>query len=282
MRLLVRTVLLLCFSQAAPGPQFEVASVKPSPPPTGMMPAMPRPQGGPGTSDPTRITYRNMPVAMLLTMAFDVNAADIVGPAWATTYDFMGNTDKFDVEARLPEGSTKEQFHLMLQNLLADRFALTVHREKKEVPAYALVAVKNGSKLVPAPAVPPGADASEKVNVSVHGEDGFPVTPPGYNGLFVNVKSGHTRVKFIRYSMDQFAKWTRTQTKRPGVDRSGLAGVYDFYLEFGNDIGKTEAVDQGQEFSVAVQTQLGLKLVADKTEVDLLVIDHIDRKPTGN
>jgi uncharacterized protein (TIGR03435 family) len=292
----MRTVLLICgflpvvCAQTGQSLQFEVASVKPSPPPTGRLPSLPRPQGGPGTSDPTRINYRNVPVSMLITQAYAVNAADIVGPAWTTTFDFMGGEDRYDIQATLPAGTTKEQFLVMLQNLLAERFALKVHREKREVPASALVLAKNGPKLKESPSVPPGADPGEKVNVSVRGEDGFPVTPPGYSGLFVSVKSGHTRVKFIRYSMDQFAKWTRTQSKRPGVDKTSLAGTYDFYLEFANDFGTRRTADgatpeietPGLDFSAALQTELGLKLVPDKTEIDFLIIDHIDRRPSGN
>jgi uncharacterized protein (TIGR03435 family) len=226
---------------------------------------------------------------MLLARAFDVNSKDVVGPTWTTVYDFMSSDDKYDIEARLPESTTKEQFQLMLQNLLSDRFGLKVHREKKEVPAYALEVAKGGPKLKESPAPPDGSEM-EKVDVSVHGEDGFPVTPLGYSGIFVSVKSGHTRVKFIRYSMEEFAKWTRTQSNRPGVDHTGLTGRYDFYLEFGNDIGaaraadvnSTESVDQGPPYMSAIQSQLGLKLTPDKAVVELLVIDHIERTPTGN
>jgi uncharacterized protein (TIGR03435 family) len=90
--------------------------------------------------------------------------------------------------------------------------------------------------------------------------------------------------------MDEFAKWTRVNSKRPGVDHTGLTGRYDFYLEFGNDIGVSqtaegnvpEAIDQGEAFSVALQTQLGLRLVSDTTEIEVLVIDHISRIPSAN
>jgi uncharacterized protein (TIGR03435 family) len=293
MRRVMRSLLLVCgglLIAAAQGPTFEVVSLKPSPPPSGRMPAFPKPEGGPGTADPTRISYRNMPMAMLITLAFEVNGADVAGPEWVKTYEMAGNTDKFDIEAKLPADTSQQQFHLMLQNLLAERFALQVHREKKEVPAYALVVAKDGSKLKEAPPLDAGADTGEKVDVRVKGEDGFPVTPPGYSGIFVTVKSGHTRVKFIRYSMEQFAKWTRANSKRPGVDRTGLAGVYSFYLEYGNEIGVRrtpdaggpELLDQAPEFSVALQKELGLKLTPDKAEIEMLVIDHINRTPSGN
>jgi uncharacterized protein (TIGR03435 family) len=277
-------------SQTRPAPEFDVVSLKPSPPPTAGRPSLPRLQGGPGTASPTRITYRNIPMAMLLIGAYNINSADVVGPDWATHVDYMSPADKFDIDATLPAGTSTEQFHLMLQNLLADRFALKVHRETKEVPAYALVLAKDGPKIKQSPSVPAGGDAADKVNVAIKGEDGFPVTPPGYSGLFVGVTPGHTRVKFIRYSIADFAKWTRASSKRPGVDRTGLTGVYDFYFEFANELGPRrtaegeapDVLDQAQDFSVALQTQLGLKLISDKTEIERLVIDHIDRTPSGN
>jgi uncharacterized protein (TIGR03435 family) len=274
----------VALAQTATEARFEVASVKPSPPAPSLTGALPRQQGGPGTSDPTRIAYRNIPLAMIVTQAFEVNGADVLGPEWARSADLLGNSDKFDIDATLPTDTSQAQFHAMLRTLLADRFALKVHREKKEVPAYALVVMKNGPKLKESPAAPPGTDA-QKVDVRVRGEDGFPVTPPGYSGLFVNVKSGHTRVKFIGYSMEQFAKWTRVNSKRPGVDRTGLTGRYDFYVEYDSAIASrpdANELDRGPDFAVALQSQLGLKLTPDKTEIELLVIDHIERTPSEN
>ena len=284
MRSAIRNVLwfaacvrIVCW-QPGPNAAFEAASVKPSPPPAGKF-APSRMQGGPGTADPTRIAYRNMPMSMLVFEAYDIDRADVTGPEWATstTVDYTSYADKFDVVATLPAGTSREQFRLMMQNLLAERFALRVHRERKEVPAYALVPAKNGPKLKESPPAPAGA-STDDVKVSVRGEDGFPVTPPGYSGIFANVP-GHTRVKFIGYSMGDLARGTRVNSNRPGVNRTGLTGRYDFYLEFGNDIA---SADQGEDFSTALKTQLGLMLESDNTEIEQLVIDHIDRTPSGN
>jgi uncharacterized protein (TIGR03435 family) len=281
----IRTALLIygCLpmvsAQPAQGPVFDAASVRPSPPPGRFAPQ--RVNGGPGTADPTRISYRNTPMRTILFLAYGVDPADTLGPAWATTIvDYTRITDGFDIEATLPAGTSPGRFRLMLQNLLAERFALSVHREKKEAPAFALVPAKNGPKLKESLAVLPGTETGDPVKSSVRGEDDFPLTPPGYSGMFVNVKSGRTRVKFLGTSMEEFAKWTRVNSKRPGIDRTGLTGRYDFYLEFSNGIG--EPGDQAEDFSTALQTQLELKLLPEKTEVELLVIDHIDRTPSGN
>ncbi|HXS97538.1 MAG TPA: TIGR03435 family protein [Candidatus Limnocylindrales bacterium] len=277
--------VFVCGLAAAQTPEFEVVSLKPSPPATSPIGSLFRFNGGPGTADPTNIHYRNIPVAMLITDAYEVTSADVVGPDWARVVEMRADRDKYDIDAKLPPGTTKEQLRLMMRKLLEDRFGIQVHREKKEVPAYALTAAKGGPKIQPAPDVPPDVPEA-KVDVSVRGEDGFPKTPPAYSGLFVTVTPGHTRVKIIRFSMEQFAKWTRANSRRPGVDRTGMPGVYSFYLEFGNEIGArpTDAgdADRGPEFAVAVEKQLGLKLVSDKTEIEQLIIDHIERVPSGN
>jgi uncharacterized protein (TIGR03435 family) len=286
---LVCGCLSIANAQAGQTPEFDVASLKPSPPPENRFP--PRMAGGPGTEDRTRISYRSVPLAMLIAEGYGVDAPGyVVGPAWATTWDLRNDKDRYNIEAKLPAQTSKEQFRSMLRNLLADRFALKLHREKRAAPVFALVLAKNGPKIKESPPAAVDANSEQKLDLHVRGEDGFPVTPPGYSGLFVRATSGHTRVKFIRYSMDQFAKWTSVNSKRPGVDRTGLTGRYDFYLEFGNDIGvpKTvegsapQTVDQGETFSAAVQSQLGLRLVPETAEIELLVIDHIERVPSAN
>jgi uncharacterized protein (TIGR03435 family) len=269
---------------------FEVATLKPSPPPTGPIPIpIPHREGGPGTADPSQIRYRNIPLPQLLTVAYGVDPGDIVGPEWAREVVPATTSDKYDIDAVLPPQTTDKQLQIMLQKLLIARFAILAHREKKTVAAYALAVASGGLKIKP-DEVPEDPEARQKLDVTVKGDDGFPVTLPGYNGLFVRAISGYTRVKFIRYSMDQFAKWTRVNTNRPGIDRTGLTGRYSFYLEFGDDIGirttdsgtVPEPLDRGQSFPSAIEKQLGLKLIADNAEIELLVIDNINRVPSGN
>ena len=270
--------------------EFEVASVKPTQQLLSGVPPGPLLQGGPGTRDPLRISYRNVPLPLLIALAYEVSDGDVVGPDWATKVDFITDKHTFDIEARLPPGASKEQLRLMLQSLLAERFALKTHWEKKEAPAYALVLAKGGPKFQESPPAPAGADPNVRVNLFTPGTDGFPATPPGYSGMFVHPIPGHTRAKFIRYSLDEFAKWTRTNSGRPSINSTGLTGRYDFYLDYGNDLPdpkKTESrasdiLDQGAGFMSALQTQLGLRLIPTQAKVDVLVIDHVERVPTEN
>ena len=111
MRILAGTFFALL--AAAQSPQFEVASIKPSAPPIGGRIRM-QWRGGPGTDDPGLFTCENWPVSQLIVQAFDLKDYQISGPDW------MAST-RFTISAKIAEGTTEARFHLMMQNLLADR-----------------------------------------------------------------------------------------------------------------------------------------------------------------
>src|ERR1700722_3983486 len=163
-RFSIRAALLFFTSCAdfaqttAATPSFEVATIKPAAPPATSMGAgggmrfaiRMGAQGGPGTSDPGQITYSNLPLKNLLVNAFGVKTYQISGPAWI-------DTERFDIVAKVPQGATKDDVKLMLQNLLAERFKLTLHREKKDLPMYALVVAKRGPTMKESPPDDPNA-----------------------------------------------------------------------------------------------------------------------------
>src|SRR5262245_17945120 len=129
-------------SQSPAAPAFEVASVKPSDPnaATGFMGSVPsmRPQGTGG------IAVSNMPFRLLVRMAYGVQDFQLIGgPAW--------QSNKFDITAKAPEGTAKGTPDLlpMMKTLLADRFKLKTHTEKRELPVYALVLARSDGKLGP-------------------------------------------------------------------------------------------------------------------------------------
>jgi hypothetical protein len=165
---------------AALAQTFEVASVKPAAPITGNR-IMVMMRGGPGTPDPGQITYTNVSLQNVLINAYGVKGFQISGPGWL-------DSERYDIVAKVPRGATKEQFMGMLQNLLAERFKLTLHREKKDLPMYALVVGKNGPKLKesvdgPAPKEggPVDGPATTMGRVTM-GKDGFPAMPPASGG----------------------------------------------------------------------------------------------------
>jgi uncharacterized protein (TIGR03435 family) len=121
---------------------FEVASVKKAAPPQfgrGQVIAFGR-RGGPGTADPGQITWSGATLKMLLTEAYGVRAYQVSGPGWL-------DTERYDIVAKVSPGSTKEQVKVMWQNLLADRFGVTLHRVSKVFPVDEMVPAKGGVKL---------------------------------------------------------------------------------------------------------------------------------------
>ena len=117
------------------GPRaFEVASVKR---------ATPSPGGGSNSSmrlDPGRLTCTNVSLKKLIWESYSVKEYQVAGPDWIST-------EIYDIAATLPPGTTGDEVRLMIQTLLAERFKLTLRRETREMPVYALVVGKNGSKL---------------------------------------------------------------------------------------------------------------------------------------
>jgi uncharacterized protein (TIGR03435 family) len=243
-------------SQAQPA--FEVASVKPAAPLVmdggGRMVAGGRGgRGGGIRTDPQMFTARNSSLKQLVAYAYHVwNYQISGGPSWF-------DADPFDIEAKTEHPANDEQFRLMLQTLLADRFKLTSHRETKEVPVYALVVDKSGPKFQ---ARKTGDDAStERRGVSF--EDLASLA-----GILSNFSD------------------------RPVVDRTRLKGDFDLKLDMqkasedwlrerDGDAPGDVGGPRSNAIAAAVEDQLGLKLVARKESVEVLVIDRAER-PTAN
>jgi len=242
-------------------------------------------QGGPGTGDPTRVTIRNYPLESLILDAYQVQTYQVTGPDW-----LIGNLDNFgptalryDVDARLPEGTTKEQFQLMLQNLLAERFKLALHHETKELPVYDLVVAKNGPKLTPTPPTPPAppADPSRPAAPEPRmklGSDGYPVLGPEAS---MAIMGSRARMRAVNETMAKFAGSLSAQLHMPVNDATGLSGAYDFTLSW--ELNEDAASASGEPtLPEALQLQLGLKLESKKGPTDILVIDRIEKVPTEN
>ncbi len=219
--------------------------------------------------------------------AYSMKRFQIAGPSWL-------ETQKFEITAKIPEGATKEQVKVMLQNLLAERFQVALHRESKELPIFALLVGKTGPKMKesadePAdtsdtlPTGPPGAPIATRVKMSPDGCPDFPGLHMGSRMIFMN---GRACLTTVQQTMPGLADMLSERFDRPVVDMTGLPGRYDFKLHFdpAGVIGMT--ADTGDNplpdvFS-AVQEQLGLKLESRKGMIDLLVIDRAEKNPTEN
>jgi uncharacterized protein (TIGR03435 family) len=230
------------------GATFEVASVKPSAPITDGR-IMVRMRGGPGTPDPGQITYNNVSIKLLLTNAYNVKGYQISGPDWM-------ESERFDITAKMSPDTTKEQFQQMLQNLLAERFHLKLHHQTKEMPMYALVVGKGGSKLkesVDDPAAATDANGPNGGGPGAGGgfgsggppriqlgRDGFPQLPAGAGrgGLMMMAVNGKMRLQASRQKVSQLAEMLSNQLSRPVTDMTELSKIYDFTLDFVPDDGQ--------------------------------------------
>jgi uncharacterized protein (TIGR03435 family) len=240
-----------------PDLRFEVASLKPSTAEGTGYGIRPAPGG-------QRYVAVNCPIKLMIQVAYRVKADQITGgPGWL-------DTERFDMEAKAEKPSSGDELHVMLMNMLVDRLQLKFHREKREMPMYALTVDKGGPKqLTPHEAAnggEPWIDQNQE-------------------------KFLHIKMKATSAPMDYFAFRLSQLMDRPVVDLTNLHGGYDFSLEFtrdlppgfpeGGKINGEEPDTSGPAVFTAVQQQLGLELKARRGPVDVIVIDRAER-PAAN
>jgi uncharacterized protein (TIGR03435 family) len=235
-------------------PAFEVATIKPSKP------------DEPGKLfgwRGDRFKGINLTLGDLIGFAYDVQSKQIVG-----AQDWM-DTVKFDIDAQpdTPGSPSRQQLKTMVQKLLADRFQLKFHRDKKELSAYVLSVAKSGPKMKK-------SDSD----------------PQGLPGLFFR-ELGVLTVR--NATMADFSQLMQSAVlDRPVVDQTGLDGKWDFLLKWTPDESQfsgmgvkvpppSNAADAPPPLFTAIQEQIGLKLEAAKAPVEVLVLDHVE-KPSAN
>lgn len=267
---------------------FEVASVRLSSPDVGGGRPLPGSRnGGPGTTDPGRITYSREELNLVLADAFDVYWDQISGPDWI-------GTERYDISANVPDGTTKEQARQMLQNLLAERLGLICHKQTKSVRGYELMLSGTGPTLKE-----PGSGENAPAEAQ---KDSFPIPPlPPGEHVLMRPTNGHVFVRFADSSITELAAFlsahlspaesqvmlspghSRTPAT-PLLDETGLKGRYDFTFDYAGGLFFTEAYLPSLLSSIetSLNKQLGLKLVEGKVTVNTLVIDHIEKTPTEN
>lgn len=283
--------------------EFEVASVRPdkAPPYPGMV----------GTNVPMGASDDYVPTGGLLSVRDYLLREYIMFAYKLTGMEANGvfmripitMTNRYDIEARAPiPNPTKDQLRLMMQALLADRFKLKVHYERKNIPVFAMV-VDTPGKLGPslrehrdggAPCTTADAEVNGKAvinaNTQINGKaattsGGYPVEC-GVIIYWPGKEPGITRMgaRGLSPSMMASAFWPFCGMERPIVDKTGL-GPVDFLVEFSPlaRILSTEGQDQtaGPTFQEAVRQQLGLRLVPTTAPVEVIVIDHVE-EPSQN
>jgi uncharacterized protein (TIGR03435 family) len=267
--------------------QFEVAAIKPSSGPQPGRTVMTTPpgcRGGPGTSDPGRLSCLET-LATLVRQAYQLKSYQFTPPDWM-------QTTWFEIDAKIPTGATQEQMYLMEQNLLAERFKLAAHFDKKEMQVYEMTVGKDGRKFKEWVDLPPLAPGAPSTKSPVKAADLRP--EPNHTIEWQTVNGSHSRRGEI--SMGALAQYLSANLERPVIDATGLAGDYDIMLDYVMEPARGPAgvcpplclpadpppLAAGPTLFKAVESQLGLKLESKKGMIDILVIDHIEKVPTAN
>ncbi len=211
-----------------------------------------------------RFVERDYTLKLLIAAAYDLNPRTISGgPGWV-------ESEHYDIVAVTPGEArpTREEQMAMLRSLLAERFQLTFHREQREFPLYALEVAKGGPK----PNLKPSASAADEPAALISMVYPQRMVLPARNATMGALAS----------------LMQRAILDRPVVDKTGLAGRYDFDLEwapdetqFGGEVPVAPPETAAAPLFLAIQQQLGLRLEAMRGPVDALVIDKAER-PSAN
>jgi len=230
---------MLC-AQPAPAPLFEVAAIKSTPPDQWN-------GSSGGNAGKGKYTMHNRTLKTYIMRAYFVGPNQIVGgPPWL-------DSDRFDINAKAEQPIDDDEVLMaMLRTLLAERCKLAIHHASKPIEAYVLEVVKSGPKLEKAVDLPSAT-----------------------------TNSGHGSIDARVITMKRFAEVLSRQMDLPVVDQTGLEGEFNLKLKWSRESdqpvkhGQLPAMDSGPSVFTAIQ-QLGLRLQARKTPVDVLVIDHVE------
>ena len=220
---LLGTPLLFC----QPRTEFEVASVKPSAPITNA-------NFNVGVHiDGAMVRCNYLTLVNYLTMAYDVKDYQIDGPEWMTS-------EHFDIDAKRPEGVEGEKaLRAMMASLIEDRFRMKMHRETRDLPAYALVVGKGGLKIKELEPDEAGDNLEVDVNVTGGGRGGTVVDLGGRSTLTYGLNKLEAKKVTIPSIIDSPGKFL----DRPVVDNTGLTGRYkllqlDYSIEELKNLGE--------------------------------------------
>jgi uncharacterized protein (TIGR03435 family) len=245
---------------------FDVVSIRRS---------SPNATGGSIGSPPGRFVMVNMDLRPLIGTAYggDVDTSDYIGlPGWAMA-------ERYDIDARAPEGTKPADIAPMLRTVLAERFAFESHVETREQPIYELVRADPGSAQssalsrvdIDCEALRDARRRGEKPDLKPLPGGLFPCDMSVRGGAGMEVRSGGMK-------MADFARSIQSATGRVIVDKTGFEGFYAFMLRY---TGTPSPDSDIPSLFTALQEQLGLRLQAATAQVRVLVIDRIQR-PTEN
>jgi uncharacterized protein (TIGR03435 family) len=256
MRLFLCAALFLGAAFGQSSDRFEAADVRVSPHSENNFNLFMR---GPQTRA-GRYEIRTATMADLIGAAYGVDVDKVYGgPNWL-------ELDRFDVTAKLPAGSMRDQQKAMLRTLLAERFHLVAHADSKPLPAYIMTVGKRAMLKDADPSKnkgcqgkprPQGAGPTAPIEVECH---------------------GLSAAEIAQNLQDMAGGYLR----QPVVDSTGLTGTYDFDLKW-TARGQLQAAGaDGISVFDAVDKQLGLKLDLKTSPLPVVNVESVDQKPTAN
>lgn len=277
-----------CFCQSRPAClEFEVTSVKPSPPlDTSKAVSFGR------QIDGAQVRFTQTSLRDLIRIAWAVRDYQIESPPWLSSA-------RFNISAKLPEACTQKQFPQMLQALLVSRFSLQVHRGARDLSVYALVVRGSGLKIKEAP-----RDQTDEARSKLPEE--VKLAGGGGRGGIVDYGGGsyfalpHYRMVGRKLAMSVFASLLGNLTDRPVLDQTGLSGLYDFDLQLTEDdydamkiwagisLGEAPSSKDLQHLATVgdplpgALRSLGLDLKPGKGHVEVVIVDNVRKDPTEN
>jgi uncharacterized protein (TIGR03435 family) len=219
----------------------------------------------------------NVQLQLLIDFAYDLRSPQVARGAWEALPKWA-HEDWYTIEARAEGNPTRADVRQMVRSLLEDRFQFAAHFEKRDSQVYALVVSKPGLGLNPHP-----EGAACTLSLSLVDEKRYPHAYPPYKGIPASCgmfnrqmsNIGERRYEMLNMTMSQIADSLGV------VDQTGLKGRYDAVLDYGPvQVSPTAGSDISDELGfpplpVALEKQLGLKLVKQNAKVDVFVIDHI-------
>ncbi|MCU1320553.1 MAG: hypothetical protein JWM43_202 [Acidobacteriaceae bacterium] len=222
---------------------------------------------------PDRYLATGVPLKQLLLFAYDLKLEDQIAGLSGAVAD-----GRFDIEAKIDEETVAAlkklsqdeviaQRRVMLQAVLAERFRLKLHQEKRELPVYALAIAKGGPRLKE-------ADPNNTYPNGIKGPDGV-----SHPGMVMMRRDGLTAQAV---PMSDLARVLGNQVHRLVVDKTGLTGKYDIALQWTSDENRGAgmedagtAANSDPSIFTALQEELGLKLDSSKGMVDMVVVDSV-------
>ena len=262
--------------------EFEVAAVRPTP-------ATSSARGV--RIDGVQVHFAGLLLREYIARAYQLRVSQVVVP------DGFSST-RFDVDAKLPDGSTPAQVAEMLQALLVDRFNLKQHPEHREAPVYAIVIGKPPLRLKESPSDPNGSPRVEAlVNITVDTCGERTAVDLGHGSSYT---IGGGKFEGKRFTAEMLASTLERYCDRPVIDMTRLTGVYDFSFDVTPEDAQvlgiraalyagvtlppqiTQLLDTGANPLIGAMQQLGLKLDARKAPVGVLVVDDMRRTPVDN